>query len=117
MIDFITDENFNGDIISGLLQKQPDIKLVRVQDLGLRQAIDPVVLEHSARLGRVLLTHDRKTMPNFAYDRVRRGEKMPGVLVVSNSLSAGRAIEEILLYAICATPEELANQVRYLPIS
>ena len=50
MIDFITDENFNGDIISGLLQKQPDIKLVRVQDLGLRQAIDPVVLEHSARL-------------------------------------------------------------------
>ncbi len=35
------DENLNNDIIRGLLRRNPDIDIVRVQDAGLSGADDP----------------------------------------------------------------------------
>src|SRR6185312_2783929 len=73
-----SDENFDGDIVRGLLRILPELDIVRVQDAGLAGSPDPIVLAWAAGAERVLLTHDRDTMPNFAYDRVRAGEPMPG---------------------------------------
>jgi hypothetical protein len=44
MLRLLADENFNGNIVDGLLQRRPDLELVRVQDIGLRAADDPTVL-------------------------------------------------------------------------
>jgi hypothetical protein len=41
---------------------------------------------------------------------------MPGVVCVSRSVPAGRAIEDILLLAECSFPGEWEGQVRYLPL-
>lgn len=112
----LTDENFFGFITRGLLEKRPHLDVVRVQDVGLRKADDPTILEWAARHKRVLLTHDIKTMPDFAYDRVRRGLPLPGVIEVPESLPVGQAIEEILLLVECSRPEELENQVKWLPL-
>jgi hypothetical protein len=116
MLTFMADENFNGDITRGLLRKQVDLDLVRVQDVGLGKGIDPEVLEQAATDGRIVLTHDRKTMPNFAFARIARGERMPGVLVVNDHMPIGQANNEILLYAHLASPDELENQVKYMPM-
>ena len=35
MLRLLADENFHGDIVRGLLLRQPDLDLVRVQDVGL----------------------------------------------------------------------------------
>lgn len=67
MLSLLSDENFNGDIIRGLFLRQPDLDLLRVQDVGLREADDPAILDWAARNERILLTHDRATMPNFAH--------------------------------------------------
>ena len=48
MLRLVSDESFNGDIVRGLLFRLPDLNLVRVQDVGLEQAIDPVVLAWAA---------------------------------------------------------------------
>jgi hypothetical protein len=48
-----------------------------------------------------LLTHDRDTLPGFAYDRVRAGQSMPGVFAVSDLMPVGQAVEEILLAVEC----------------
>ena len=50
------DENLNNDIIRGVLRRNPDIDIVRVQDAGLSGADDPAVLAWAAREGRVLIT-------------------------------------------------------------
>jgi len=60
------DENFNNDIIRGLLRRKPDADVVRVQDLGLSGADDPTVLERVANEGRVLLTHNVSTITRYA---------------------------------------------------
>ena len=79
-------------------------------------ADDAAVLEWAARENRVLITHDVSTMTKYAYDRVRRGEAMPGVFEISRSVPIGRAIEDILLVADCSLQNEWEGQVRYLPL-
>ena len=82
MLLLAADENFNNDILRGLLRRNPGLDIVRVQDVGLRHAPDPIVLEWAAQEGRVLLTHDRNTVTKYAYERVIAGKPMPGVIEV-----------------------------------
>lgn len=66
--------------------------------------------------GRILLTHDRDTMPSFAYDRMRAGQPMPGIFLVGDLMPVGQAINEILLAVDCLPPEECKNFVRFFPL-
>jgi hypothetical protein len=43
MLRLAVDENLNNDIVRGLLRRKPELNLVRVQDVGLSGANDPVV--------------------------------------------------------------------------
>jgi predicted nuclease of predicted toxin-antitoxin system len=116
MLFLVSDENFNNDIVRGLLRRKPNLDIVRVQDVGLRGAEDPAILEWAANEGRVLLTHDTATMAHFAYERVRVGKSMPGVIEVPDDLPIGNAIEDILLLAEYSDRLEWGNQVLYLPL-
>ena len=62
MLRFVADENFNQNIIRGLLRRNPDIDIVFIQDVGLSGTNDPTVLEWAAQEGRVLLTHDAQLL-------------------------------------------------------
>lgn len=116
MLRLVADENFNNNILRGLLRQQPELDVVRIQDIGLSGADDPTVLEWAAQEGRVLLTHDVSTITKYAYERVQASQPMPGVFEVSRSVPIGRAIEDILLLAECSLDDEWEGQVRYLPL-
>jgi uncharacterized protein DUF5615 len=116
MLLLIADENFNNDIVRGLLRKKPDLDVVRVQDVGLRGAEDPVILEWAANEGRLVLTHDAATMAYYAYERAKRGLPMPGVIEVADDLPIGQVIEDILLLAEYSNKGEWESQVIYLPL-
>lgn len=116
MVRFAADENFSNDIVRGLLRRDPQFPIVRIQDAGLSGANDPQVLEWCAREGRALLTHDVSTITRFAYHRVESGQPMPGVFEVSRGVPIGQAIEDILLLAECSLDGEWEGQVRYLPL-
>ena len=116
MLRLAADENFNNNIVRGLLRWEPELDIVRIQDVGLSGADDPTVLEWAAQEGRVLLTHDVSTITRYAYERVRAGQSVPGVFEVSRAVPIGRAIEDILLLAECSLDGEWEGQVRYLPL-
>lgn len=116
MIKLVSDENFDDDIVRGLLRRLPELQVVRVHDVDLKATPDPIILAWAAGEGRVLLTHDRDTVPDFAYDRVRAGESMPGVFLVSDHMQKGQAIEELFLALQCLTPEDCKDQVHYFPL-
>jgi hypothetical protein len=115
-VRLLADENFHGDILRGLLRAEPKLDILRVQDTALYQATDPVVLEWAAKEDRILLTHDVQTMTKHAYDRIRAGISMPGVIEVRDDLSIGQAIEEILIALFASKPGELANRITYIPL-
>ena len=116
MLRLAADENFNYDIVRGVLRRNPEVDIVRVQDAGLSGADDPTILEWAARESRVLLTHDVATITRYAYERVRAGSPMPGVFEVSRTVPVGLAIEEILLIIEYSLEDEWEGQVRYLPL-
>lgn len=116
MLRLLADENFNNDILRGLLRRNPDLDIVRAQDVGLSGADDPTLLEWAAQHGRVLLTHDVTTITRDAYERIQAGKPMPGVFEVSRSVSIRTAIEHILLLAEYSFDGEWEGQIRYLPL-
>jgi Domain of unknown function (DUF5615) len=115
MLKLLADENFDNTIVRGLFRRSSTIEIVRVQDVGLSGENDPTILEWAAKEGRILLTHDVSTITRYAYDRVRAGQSMPGVIEVSPDASARRIIEDILLLVECSQDGELDGQVQYLP--
>ena len=117
MLAFLADENFNGDIIRGVLLRRPTFDLLRLQDVGLIEADDPTVLEWAASHNRIVLTHDRATMPDFAYQRVVAGVAMPGLFVLSDRTSIREAIEELIFIDSCSEQSEWSALVVYLPLA
>ena len=116
MLPLAADENFDNGILRGLRQRRPDLDVVRVQDVGLSGADDPAILAWAAREGRVLLTHDIRTMPRYAYERVQAGQLMPGIFVLAADTLIGQAIEELLLLVEGSLAGEWDGQVLYLPL-
>jgi predicted nuclease of predicted toxin-antitoxin system len=116
MLRLLADENFNGDIVRGLLRRQSNLDIVRVQDVGLAGTDDPDVLAWAAEKNRILLTHDRATMSDYANERVAAGEEMAGVFILNDRLPVGQAIEEILLMAACTEQIEWSGRAVHVPL-
>lgn len=116
MLRLAADENLNNDILRGLGRMIPTVDLVRVQDVGLAGVDDERVLDWVASVGRVLVTHDVATMTHAAYERVVRGQSMPGIFEIPASISTRQAIEELRLIVECSLEGEREGQVRYLPL-
>ncbi|MCK6577428.1 MAG: DUF5615 family PIN-like protein [Anaerolineae bacterium] len=111
----LADENFHGDVLDALLRAEASLDTVRVQDSEIYGASDPVVLEWAAKEERILLTHDVQTMTKHAYDRIRAGLPMPGVIEVRIRLSIGDTAEQILIALLTTQPGELVGRITYIP--
>ena len=70
----------------------------------------------AAEENRVILTHDEKTFHIFAYEKMTRGEKMSGVIVIPTRTPIGRAIEELETIIICKFDNEWENNITRIPI-
>jgi hypothetical protein len=116
MIKLLADENFDNTIIRGLLRRNPDIDIVRVQDVSLSGEDDPTVLAWAANEGRILLTHDVATITRYAYERLADSLSMPGVIEVSTDAPIGKVIEDILMILECGVEKDLEGKIYYLPL-
>jgi hypothetical protein len=116
MLRLVTDEHVHGGIIRGLRRRVPGLDMVRVQDVALAHTPDAQILAWAATEGRIIITRDVNTMIGSAWDRVKAGESMPGVLALRENFAIGQAIDDICLMAECYTEDEMSNQVRYIPL-
>jgi hypothetical protein len=115
MFSILADENFSYRILRGLKLRVKNLDLVVAQAVGLQEASDPELLAWAADEHRIVLTHDRQTMPKHAYGRVRSRQPMPGIIVVSDTMPVGEAIEALTMYLECGTAEDFENLVLFLP--
>jgi len=116
MLRLLIDENFDQRILRGLRFQLPHLDYLVVQETGLKGLKDPPLLAWAAAHQRILVTHDVNTIPKYAYQRLRAGEPMTGVIIILEDLAIGIAIEELATLIECCEPEELDSQVKYLPI-
>jgi len=117
MLRLVSDEDVHDDIIRGLRRREPALDIVRARDAGLGGKPDPVILAWAADQGRILIiTGDLNTMVGFAWERVRSAQTMPGVLALLENIAVGRVIDDLLLVALCYTPEEINRQILFIPL-
>ena len=113
---WLADENFDNAVLRGLLRRRSTFAIIRAQDVGLSGSPDEEVLEWAAREGRVLLTQDVATITAFAYKRLLKGQRMPGVFEVARGCVFGELIEELLLIDECSVEGEWEGRIVFLPL-
>ena len=115
MLRLVSDEDVHDDIIRGLRRRETALDIVRAVDVGLGHTPDPDILAWAASQQRILITGDLDTMVGFAWAKVQSGEPMPGVLALLENIGIGRVLDDVLLVALCYAPEEIKDQVLYIP--
>jgi hypothetical protein len=116
VLRLLIDQDFDQDLLRGLARRVPNLDAVTAHQLGLGTTSDPELLARAAEAGRIVVTHDRKTMPGHAADRVAAGEKMSGVFVVSRQLPISEVIDDLEIMVTCSHESEWENIIRYLPL-
>ena len=112
---FVTDENFNGPLLRALRSRNHEFDAIRVVDAGRSGLDDPGVLAWAASLGRIVLSHDIRTMTAAAHDRTAAGETMSGLIIVAEARAPHVLIDDILAVAEASSAEEYVNQVVHIP--
>ena len=116
MIRLLTDENFDHNILRGLIRRVPHLDFVVVHDVGLTSQPDPVLLRWAASNHRSIMTQDLKTMIPHAEQLVRQGKPMAGLIVVPQSLRIGRAIDDLELIVECYSESDMRDTIKHLPL-
>jgi len=116
MLRLLFDENFNHDVIEAVRRREPSLDILTVAQVRLLRTPDDIILERAAALNRVVVTSDVQTMVGEAYARIASNLPMPGMIVSPMYLRVGIAIEDLLLMAVCYQPEEIGQQVRWIPV-
>jgi hypothetical protein len=111
---FQADADLNEDIVKGVLRREPRIDFRTATVAGLRGLSDLEVLTLGAQDGRVLVSHDRKTMPR-TFARFIATRTSPGLFLVSQKTDLLISIESILLAWSASDAEEWVNQVIAIP--
>jgi hypothetical protein len=112
---FQADADFNQKIVAGLRRREPTIDFQGAREGGVLGRPDPEVLALAASEGRVLVSHDRQTMPGH-FRRFMAAQASPGLVIVSQELDIGRAIEEVLLMWAASEAAEWENAIIFLPL-
>jgi hypothetical protein len=115
-VKWLADENFDNDILRGVRRRAADFDFVRVQDISeISGCDDPTVLAWATTNSRAVLTHDISTMIPAIHEQLRLFAACAPVVLVPDSLSISRVIDDILLdeYSV---EYDWASAVIYLPL-
>jgi hypothetical protein len=114
-IKFQGDYDLKRAIISGVRRRQAAIDFRTADDADLRGVSDEEVLAIAALDGRVLVSHDRNTMPAHFIEFIARRDS-PGLILIEQRLPIGDAIDDLLLIWEASDAEEWANRLEFIPI-
>ncbi len=112
---FQADADFNHKIILGLRRREPSIDFLGAHEGGVSSVSDSDVLRIAAESTRILVSHDRRTMPAH-FNRFRKERSSPGLIIVSQDLDVGEAIEDLLLIWVATEANEWIEQLGFVPV-
>ncbi|KKD38723.1 MAG: DUF5615 family PIN-like protein [Limnoraphis robusta] len=114
-IRYQADADLNQAIVTGIWRREPAIDFQTAFAAGLEGVKDAEVLAIAAQQGRILVSHDRKTMPSEFAEFMSKNLSS-GVIIVSRKLSIELVIDELLLIWAVSSAEEWVNRIAKLPL-
>jgi hypothetical protein len=117
MIRFLADADLNHVIVKGCRRCEPAMDFLSANEAELEGLPDPEVLALAAEQDRILVTHDRQTMPrHFGEFLMRRGSS-PGVFTVSQHAPIAEVIDALVLIWAASDASEWKNRIVNIPES
>jgi hypothetical protein len=116
MLRLLIDQDLDHAILRALLLRVQNLDVITAHQAGLSNASDPELLAWAAEQERVVITHDRRTMPYHATSRIARAEKIAGLIIVSRQLPVSRVIDDLEIIVSCSDMVEWENIVKHLPL-
>ena len=114
-IRFQADADLKKAIVLGVWRREPAIDFKTADAAGLAGRNDNSVLRQAADEGRILVSHDRRTMPTH-FAAFLETHPSPGVLLLPQALPVSDAIDWLLLIWAASEASEWKNRVTYLPL-
>ena len=114
-VRFLADADLNQKIVVGLRRRESSIDIWSAHEGNVIGLADPEVLRVAADSGRILLSHDQKTMPRHFMELLRE-RSSPGLIIVRQGVPVGVAIDELLMIGEASTAEDWVNALVFLPL-
>jgi hypothetical protein len=114
-VRFQADADLNEILVKAVLRREPSIDFRTAQAAGLSGLNDGDVLALAANAGRLLVTHDRRTMPGH-FAAFIATETSAGVLIVPQKLPIMNVVEDLVLIWAASEAEEWHNRIFMLPL-
>ena len=112
---FLADEDLRHRIVRAPQRLEPALEFLTVQDLGMRGAIDPDILEYAEANSLLLVSHDVNTMRGYAHNRIVAGLGISGLFLVSQNAIVREVAENLILVWSASEAEEWRDQIVFLP--
>ncbi len=115
-VQFQADADFNRIIIKAALRREPTMDFRTAEAANLVGLDDLRVLAIAAQAGRVLLTHDRRTMPKHFGEFIMRYISAGVIVVPQRTGVRAKVVEDLILIWTASEASEWVNRIQLLPL-
>jgi hypothetical protein len=117
-VRYLLDENLSPEWRNQLLYHQPDLIIWMIGDpLAPSQGtLDPAILKWCEEHQFLLVTNNRKSMPQHLADHLAARRRIPGIIALRKNAAIGSAIADLLLLAEVGAGEEFSDRFPFDPI-
>jgi hypothetical protein len=115
-IRYQADNDLNQLIVAATFRKEPSIDFKTAHHAQLDFLDDVAVLRRAASEGRILVSHDKHTMPRHFASFLNEGNDSPGVLlVIPQDAPLRSVVETLVLIWADDTPQDWHNAITIIP--
>jgi hypothetical protein len=113
---FQADNDLKRIIVDATLRREPRIDFQTAQAARLDDLDDEAVLRLAASHSRILVSHDKRTMPKALASFVASGGTSPGVLlVIPQNVPIGDVVETLILIWADDRADDWRNLIAKIP--
>ena len=116
MVRFLADASLHHAIVTGCPRRESAMDFLSAHVAKLHGVDDRGVLEIAAAEGRILVTHDFRTMPKHFANFLSAGRSSPGVFLVQQRTTLALIIDDLVLIWTASEPEDWANRIVQIPL-
>src|ERR1700680_2762487 len=114
-VRYQADANLKLAILLAAVRQEPTMDFSSALQAELAGLPDLEVLAVAAKAGRILVTHDFRTMPKHFADFLQSAAS-PGVLLVSQQLPVIEVVDQLILIWAASDADEWLNRICRLPL-
>lgn len=119
MLKYLIDENVDPLYPNQLRRLQPELVVWVIGEPATppRGKLDPEILLWCEEFEFILVTNNRSSMPVHLKDHLNEGHHIPGIFILSRTLTIRQNLDELILIAEASFDTEYQDQIIHLPLT